>query len=155
MSSLSAPVFTAGLLFLIPSVKTGHFTFHVSLAGGVSESPWKASSQLLCTFHSFLMLRWWLLFSRPVMSDSLGPHGLQHAMGSLSLTISQNLPQVHVHCIGNAIQPSNPLMPSYPSALNLSQHLRLFQWVSSSYQVTKILEFQHQSFQLVFRVDFT
>ena len=154
MSSLSAPVFTVGLLFLIPSVKTGHFTFHVSLAGGVSESPWKASSQLPCTFHSFLMLRWWLLFSRPVMSDSLGPDALQHAMASLSLTISQNLPQVHVHCIGNAIQPSNPLMPSYPSALNLSQHRRLFQWVSSSYQVTKILEFQHQSFQLVFRVDF-
>ena len=34
--------------------------------------------------------------------------------------------QVHVHCIGDAIQPSLPLMPSSPSALNLSQHQRLF-----------------------------
>ena len=32
-----------------------------------------------------------------------------------------NFPQVHVHCIGDAIHPSHPLMPS-SSALNLSQH---------------------------------
>ena len=35
--------------------------------------------------------------------------------------------QVHVHCIGDAIQPSHLLMPSSPSALNLSQHQGLFQ----------------------------
>jgi len=35
--------------------------------------------------------------------------------------------QVHVHCIGDAIQLSHPLMPSSPSALNLSQHQGLFQ----------------------------
>ena len=34
--------------------------------------------------------------------------------------------QVHVHCIGDAIQPSHPLRPSSPSALNLSQHQGLF-----------------------------
>ena len=45
-------------------------------------------------------------------------------------------------------------MPSSPSALNLSQHQGLFQWVSCLHQMTKILEFQHQSFQWVFRVDF-
>ena len=39
--------------------------------------------------------------------------------------------QVHVHCIGDAVQPSHPLMPSSPSALNLSQHQGLFQWVVS------------------------
>ena len=56
--------------------------------------------------------------------------------------------QVHVHCIGDAIQPSHPLMPSSP-AFNLSQHQRLFQWVGCSHQMTKILELQlqHQSFQ--------
>ena len=55
--------------------------------------------------------------------------------------------QVHVHWISDAIQPSHPLMPS--SSLNLSQCQGLFQRVSRSYQVTKILEsqFQHQSFQ--------
>ena len=35
--------------------------------------------------------------------------------------------QVHVSCISYAIQPSHPLMPSSPSALNLSQHQGLFQ----------------------------
>ena len=36
--------------------------------------------------------------------------------------------QVHFHCISDAIQSSHPLTPSFPSALNLSQHQGLFQW---------------------------
>ena len=60
--------------------------------------------------------------------------------------------QVHVHCIGDAVQPSHPLMPS-SSALDLSQHQGLFQWVICSNQMTKILELQHQSFQWIFRAD--
>ena len=44
------------------------------------------------------------------------------------------------------VMPSNHLILSSPSlpAFNLSQHLGLFRWVSSLYQVTKILEFQLQ-----------
>ena len=34
--------------------------------------------------------------------------------------------QIHVHGIGDAIQPSYPLLPS-PSAFNLFQHQGLFQ----------------------------
>ena len=49
--------------------------------------------------------------------------------------------QVHVHWISDAIQTSHPLSPSFPSAFNLSQHQGLFQWISSSHQVTKVLEF--------------
>ena len=43
-----------------------------------------------------------------------------------------------------------------PSAPSPSQHQGFFQWVSSSYQVAKVLEFQlqHQSFRWIFRVDF-
>ena len=54
------------------------------------------------------------------------------------------LTQTHVHRIGNAIQPSHPLLSPSPPAFNLSQHQGLFQWVSSSHQVVKlqILEFQ-------------
>ena len=51
--------------------------------------------------------------------------------------------QVHVHCIGDAIQLSHPLVPSSPSAFSLSQHQGLFQW--SLQQVTKVLELQHPS----------
>ena len=57
--------------------------------------------------------------------------------------------QTHVHCVGDAIQPSHPLSSFSPPALNLSQHQGLFQWVSSPHQVAKVLEFQlqHQSLQ--------
>ena len=60
----------------------------------------------------------------------------------------------HVHQVGDTIQPCDPLL--FPSPFNLSQHQGLFQWVSYSHQVAKVLEFQlqHQSFQWIFRVDF-
>ena len=67
------------------------------------------------------------------------------------------LTQTHVHWVGEAIQPSHPLSSASLPALNLSQHQGLFKWVSSSHQVVKILEFQlqHQSFQWIFRTDFS
>ena len=49
--------------------------------------------------------------------------------------------QTHVHCIGDAIQPSHSLSSPSPPALSLSQHQGLFKGVSSSHQVAKILEF--------------
>ena len=66
------------------------------------------------------------------------------------------LDQTHVQWVGDAIQPSHPLSSPSPPAFNLSQNQGLFQWVSSSHQVAKVLEFQlqHQSFQWIFRTDF-
>ena len=64
----------------------------------------------------------------------------------------RNLAQPHVHWVSEAIQPSHPLSPPFPPALNLSQHQVFSQWVSSSHQVAKVLELQHQSFQWIFRV---
>ena len=63
--------------------------------------------------------------------------------------------QTYVFWVGDAIQPSHPLLSPSPPAFNLSQHQGLFQWVSSSHQVAKVLEFQlqHQSFQWIFRTD--
>ena len=79
------------------------------------------------------------------------------------LPVHHQLPestQTLVHRVGDAIQPSHPLSSPSPPALNLSQHQGLFQWVSSSHQVAKVLEFQfqHQSFQwtpglISFRID--
>ena len=62
--------------------------------------------------------------------------------------------QTHAHRVGDAIQPSHPLLSLSPSAFNLSQHQGLFQWVSSSHQVAKVFELQHQSFQWILSVDF-
>ena len=51
------------------------------------------------------------------------------------------LAQIDVHQVGDAIQPSHPLLFPSPPAFNLSQHQGLFLWVSSSHQVAKILDF--------------
>ena len=63
--------------------------------------------------------------------------------------------QTHVHCVGDAIQPSHPLSAPSPPAFNPSKHQGLFKWVSSSHQVAKVLEFrlEHQSFQWTPRTD--
>ena len=56
--------------------------------------------------------------------------------------------QVHLYWISDALQPSHPMSFPSPPAFNLSQHQGLFQWVNSSHQVAKGLQFQlqHQSF---------
>ena len=65
------------------------------------------------------------------------------------------LAQIHVHWVGDAIQPSHHPSSTSP-AFNLAQHQDLFQRVSSLHQVAQVLEFQlqHQSFQWIFRTDF-
>ena len=68
------------------------------------------------------------------------------------LLVHHKLPeftQTHVHRVGDAIQPSHPLLSPSPPAPNPSQHQGLFQWVNSSHEVAKVLKFQlqHQSFQ--------
>ena len=79
------------------------------------------------------------------------------------LPVHHQLPeftQTHVHWVGDAIQPSYPLSSPSPPVPSPSQHQGLFQWVNSSHEVAKVLEFQlqHQSFQwtpnmISFRMD--
>ena len=73
---------------------------------------------------------------------------------SLSITNTRNLLKL-VHWVGDAIQPSHPLLSPSPLAFDLSQDQGLFHWVSSSHLVAKVLELllQHQSFQWIFRTD--
>ena len=63
--------------------------------------------------------------------------------------------QTHVHWVSDAIQPSHPLLSPSPPTPNPSQNQSLFQWVNSSHEVAKVLEFQlqHQSFQWTPRTD--
>ena len=61
------------------------------------------------------------------------------------LPVHHQLPeftQTHVHRVSDAIQPSHPLLSPSPLAPNPSQHQSLFQWVNSSHEVAKVLEFQ-------------
>ena len=46
--------------------------------------------------------------------------------------------QTHVLWVDDAIQPSHPLLPSSPPALNLSQHYTLFLWVGSCIRWPKL-----------------
>jgi len=63
--------------------------------------------------------------------------------------------QTHVHRVSDAIQPSHPLSSPSPLAPNPSQYQSLCQWVNSSHEVAKVLEFQlqHHSFQRNPRAD--
>ena len=65
------------------------------------------------------------------------------------------LAQTPVHWVSDAIKPSHPLLSPFPPNFNLS-HQGLVYWVSSSYQVDKIVElqFQHQCFQWIYNTDF-
>ena len=84
---------------------------------------------------------------------------MNHSMPGLP--VDHQLPgftQTRACRVGDAIQPSHPLSSPSPPAHNPSQHQSLFQWVNSSHEVAKVLEFQlqHQSFQWTprtFRMD--
>ena len=84
-------------------------------------------------------------FSRSVMSDSLRPHELQHARPPCP----SPAPRVH----SNSCRSSRWCHPAISSSVFpfsfCPQHQGLFQWVNSSHEVAKVLEFQlqHQSFQ--------
>ena len=94
-------------------------------------------------------------FSHSVMSDSLKPHGLQHTR----LPCPSPIPRACSNSCPSS-QWGHPSISSsvvrFSSTFNLSQHQGLFQSVSSSHEVAKVLEFQlqYQSFQWIFRTDF-
>ena len=93
-----------------------------------------------------------LCFSRSVLSDSSRPNGLQHAR--------LPCPSPTPGACSDSCPSSRWCHPTISSSvvpfltLSLSQHQGLFQWVSSSHQVAKVLELQLQSFQWIFRIDF-
>ena len=67
----------------------------------------------------------------------------------------QELAQTHVHWVSDVIQSFHPLSSPSP-AFSLSQYQGLFQRISWSHEVAKVLELQLQcqSFQWIFRTDF-
>ena len=105
-------------------------------------------------------------FSHWVVSNFLRPqhttlvHSLDCSMPGFQVHHKlTELAQTHIHWVSDIIQPFHPLSsPSSPS-FNLSQHQGLFQWVSSSHQVAKVLEFhsispsKEHSGLISFRID--
>ena len=91
--------------------------------------------------HISAMMNIYVQFSRSVVSDSLQPHELQHARPPVHHQLP-DFTQTHIHRVCDATQPSHPLSSPSPPAPNPSQHQSLFQWVNSSHEVAKVLEFQ-------------
>ena len=166
---------------MIHSLKKCKFFFFISVLlfySGVLVLAVQQTESAVCIHISPLF---WIsfLFRSPqsIEQNSLcytvGPHSVQFSSvvqscptlcnpmdcSTPGLPVHHQLPdftQTHVRWVGVAIQPSYPLSSPSPPAFNLSQHQGLFQSVSSSHQVAKVLEFQlqHQSFQRIFRTDF-
>ena len=83
-----------------------------------------------------------------VVLDTLWPHGCKTS----GFPVHHQLPEfTQTHPLSWWCHPpiSSSVVPFSP-AFNLSQYQGLFQSVSSSHQVAKVLEFQHQSFQWIF-----
>ena len=104
----------------------------------------------------FLLTRNWDQFSSVAQPCSILCDPMNCSMPSLPVLHQlSKFTQTHVHWVGDAIQTPQPLSSPSPPAFNFSQHQGVCQWVSSSHQVAKVLEFQlqHQSFQWTPRTD--
>ena len=92
-------------------------------------------------------------FSRSVVSYTVTPWITAH-QASLSITNSRS--SLRLTSIKSVIPSSHLILSSLsPPAPNPSQHQSLFQWVNSSHEVAKVLEFQlqHHSLQRNPRAD--
>ena len=130
----------------MPHLSPSRLTLLTHLSKGHSAA---AFSLLLLTLAFFCLSNWQaddilllfnysVQFSCSVVSDSLRPHELQHARPPCP----SPTPRLPVHQVNDAIQPSHPLSSPSTPAPNPSQHQSLFQWVNSSHEVAKVLEFQ-------------
>ena len=79
---------------------------------------WLLTRSFSSCFLEYFVMSWDKhQFSRSVMAWTAG------------FPVHHQLPepiQTHVHCVGNAIQPSHPLSSPSPPTFNLSQHQGLF-----------------------------
>ena len=96
------------------------------------------SMSLFWSYNQYLVQFSSVTQSHPTLCDPMN-----HS--TPGLPVHHQLPeftQTHVHRVCDAIQPSHPRSSPSPHALNPSQHQSLFQWVNSSHEVAKVLEFQ-------------
>ena len=66
------------------------------------------------------------------------------------LPVHHQLPestQTHVHCVGDAIQPSHPLSSPSPPAPNLSQHQGLFSSLPTAYSRNRLGGLEVEQYQ--------
>ena len=101
---------------------------------------WLIKFFCLIGFYFFVTAIVIAVFSSQVVSRSLWPMDCS-TPGSPVPHYLLEFAQIHVHWVGYVIQLFHPLLPSSPPALNLSQHLDVFQWVSSCVRWPKYWSF--------------
>ena len=105
------------------------------------STPSHTPSYLTLSSHSFILLTNLpsitssVQFIHSVVSNSLWPMDCSRPGFPVHHQFPE-LAQTDVHWVGDAIQPSHPLLSPSPPAFNLSQHQGLFQWVICSHQMT-------------------
>ena len=97
---------------LSPGTRNAHSQVRISLIGHSMHYYWTRP------YSCCLVARSCLTLCDPTDCSTLVQPVLHHL---------PKFAQVHVYCIGDAIQPSHPQTPSSPSVLNLSQLQGLFQ----------------------------
>ena len=132
----------------VPSGSLAQFCFFFSSSSSPS-CMWSSSHSFSnCHFGPFLPIELpYLSVSVPFSLVSQSCPTLCKPMNRSTpgLPVHHQLPeftQIHVHRVCDAIQPSHPWLSPSPPAPNPSQHQSLFQWVNSSHEVAKVLEFQ-------------
>ena len=103
------------------------------------QEPEMSFSATICHCHNYTSVQ----FSSVAQSCPTLCDPMNRSMPGL--LVHHHLPeftQTHSHRVSDAIQPSHPLSSPSPPAPNPSQHQSLFQWVNSSHEVAKVLEFQ-------------
>ena len=161
---------------LLPGESHGRRSWWAAVHG-VAKS-WTQLSKFTFTFHFHVLekemanhssiLAWRIPGTgEPGGMPSMGSHRVGHdwsdlaAVAAAGFLVIHYLPEssLHKHMSIESVMLSNHIILCHllsPFAFNLSQHQGLFQWISSSHQVVKVLklQFQHQSFQWIFRTDF-
>ena len=113
-------------------------TTHMNVTFSIPGTWWKFTKLPSIQFSSVTQ-------SCPTLYNPMNP-------SKPGLPVHHQLPeftQTHVYWVSDDIRPSHPLSSSSPPAPSPSQHQGPFQWVSSSHEVAKVVEFQlqRQSFQ--------
>ena len=129
----------------VSAVCVSSYTFSLSI---LCRGQTSSSEEVILPWHVFFFNSFQIRsnqISRSVVSNSLRPHESQHARPPCPTPT----PGVHSDSRPSS-QWCHPAISS--SAPNPSQHQGLFQWVNSSHEVAKVLEFplQHQSFQQLY-----
>ena len=130
-------------VFLLEKLEKVLFSFENAALPELGDGGWIPTRNFLCHLLSHVIFRAFvdpfsvssttqscLILCDP-MDCSTPDFPVLHCLPELA--------QTYVHQVGDAIQPCHPLSSPSPPAFSLSQHQGLFQWVSSSHQVPKVL----------------